>query len=521
MTTSVSAYSIVGDGTVNYSGTLSDVGANKMISFTVVDENTDISDISVDNTLAYRQVISDSNGEYSVTFKVTGKSRYFDIYIGCEGMEEYNKISEVLYILESENAEARESIIGAADSQKVYEILENHLISLDCNKSIFDKISLNTVSDVIFINKSLIDFTTIESASSGINLAGAISGISDGILSAFDYCDLICNDETIKKYMKEDFMSENAQKLVNSYFAGIKSFSEFDSVLIKAVADATIKYADGYEYVREYLTEYAGKLGIDSSKLTEDVCRKMLGQTYADIGEAVNKLYESPKNENSESSDGGSSKVKNVTSVAAEVVSGGKQTLPTIDSVKSVFADLDEYDWAKEAIYGLQSAGIVNGKSKDLFAPGDTVMREEFSKMIMETVNFSELDGEIKFTDVKRSDWFYPYIKNAYLANIVNGISDTEFGAGMKIKREDMAVIAYNALVKYGIKFENINKAAFIDADDINAYAQEAVNALSSIGVISGDENGRFNPAGNATRAEAAKVVYSILTYINNYEGEE
>lgn len=47
----------------------------------------------------------------------------------------------------------------------------------------------------------------------------------------------------------------------------------------------------------------------------------------------------------------------------------------------------------------------------------------------------------------------------------------------------------------------------FGDGADISGYAKEAVETLVQAGVISGDENGRFNPNHNLTREQAAKII--------------
>ncbi|UKI38647.1 MAG: S-layer homology domain-containing protein [Clostridiales bacterium] len=55
---------------------------------------------------------------------------------------------------------------------------------------------------------------------------------------------------------------------------------------------------------------------------------------------------------------------------------------------------------------------------------------------------------------------------------------------------------------------------SFADADDIAPYAKEAVSYLNSIKIVNGDENGRFNPNGTATRAESAQMIYNIIEFM-------
>ena len=52
--------------------------------------------------------------------------------------------------------------------------------------------------------------------------------------------------------------------------------------------------------------------------------------------------------------------------------------------------------------------------------------------------------------------------------------------------------------------------AAFTDAADINADNTEAVDLLTTLGIIKGYEDGSFQPDGTVTRAEMAKMIYTI-----------
>ena len=53
--------------------------------------------------------------------------------------------------------------------------------------------------------------------------------------------------------------------------------------------------------------------------------------------------------------------------------------------------------------------------------------------------------------------------------------------------------------------------ADFKDQDEVEDWAEHAVDRWSGVGVIKGDENGNFNPTGDLTRAEAAQVLVNLL----------
>jgi len=53
---------------------------------------------------------------------------------------------------------------------------------------------------------------------------------------------------------------------------------------------------------------------------------------------------------------------------------------------------------------------------------------------------------------------------------------------------------------------------AFKDADAVSDYATEAVGILLNAKIINGFTDGTFKPNNSITRAETAKIVYSVIT---------
>ncbi len=56
--------------------------------------------------------------------------------------------------------------------------------------------------------------------------------------------------------------------------------------------------------------------------------------------------------------------------------------------------------------------------------------------------------------------------------------------------------------------------AAYTDSADIEAT--EAVDMLSTLGIMAGDPDGSFRPNDTITRAEACRMIYSIRTNSDN-----
>ena len=131
-------------------------------------------------------------------------------------------------------------------------------------------------------------------------------------------------------------------------------------------------------------------------------------------------------------------------------------------------------------------------------------------------LSLNVIGEEPGFTDVSETDWFYPYVKTAYNAEIITGISEDFFGAGQEITRQDMGVMTTRALRISGVEPTAVAaETDYADEADIADYALEAAHALQKAGIMKGNENGAFLPRDNATRAEAAVLIYGIYGRLN------
>ncbi len=179
---------------------------------------------------------------------------------------------------------------------------------------------------------------------------------------------------------------------------------------------------------------------------------------------------------------------------------------PTAPQTVCPFTDLAGADWAKEAVEYLYKEGIINGRDEKTFAPGELVTRAEFAKIIVEAFKLPEVENAASFGDCAADAWYTPYILRAAGNNVVTGY-DGLFDPNKPITREDAAVIVARL-------FENDSEASlsFTDADEVSDYAKEAVAMLSKAGLVNGVGDGKFAPKVNITRAQAAQLVYNVIS---------
>ncbi|WP_051585735.1 endo-1,4-beta-xylanase [Caldanaerobius polysaccharolyticus] len=174
------------------------------------------------------------------------------------------------------------------------------------------------------------------------------------------------------------------------------------------------------------------------------------------------------------------------------------------------FADVKNH-WAKDAIEVLASRHIAKGIDGKNFAPDKAVTRAEFAAMITRLLGIPEREYKGEFIDVKAGDWYANAIEAAYEAGIMLG-DGKRMRPNDYITREEIAAISMRAFGKLtSYDEEQFSKTTFADDDRVSDWAKKAVANAKKAGIMEGVSGDLFAPKENATRAEAAVVIYRIL----------
>ena len=319
----------------------------------------------------------------------------------------------------------------------------------------------------------------------------------------------------------------------------LDSISELESLIHKAEALGVLNDATR-ENLLSVLTEYNDvfNLDFDGDYKTVDsysVVKKMVAgsnpyKSISAVKAAFDETVASLVSKNNTihsggggngSSGGGSYKP----SVSGNVFlpTGNYVTVDMVENVlgtKSAFKDIGEAQWAENYINYLKGKNIIVGDGNGYVRPNEAIKREEFVKILIEAVksiiNEEKEGNETLFNDVDENEWYAPYISTAVKSGIVKGISDSDFGIGMKITRQDAAVMIYRAVESCSeILKETAKEDSFSDEADISDYAVNPVKTMQRAGIIAGYETGEFLPKNPVTRAETAKMIYSTLSSMN------
>ena len=189
-----------------------------------------------------------------------------------------------------------------------------------------------------------------------------------------------------------------------------------------------------------------------------------------------------------------------------------KPVVTPIPAPSVIFKDIDTVPWAKESIEYLSANEVISGSGDGNFRPNDFVTRDEFVKILIVGLEISGDEEKNHFEDIDQTDWSYQYANIAKNRNIAGGIGNGLFGKGMQITRQDMVVMIDRALQAKNIELAQIQEyQSFLDEELMGDYAVNSIKKLYQAGIVSGMGLGKFMPDEGTTRAQVAKVIYSII----------
>ena len=190
-------------------------------------------------------------------------------------------------------------------------------------------------------------------------------------------------------------------------------------------------------------------------------------------------------------------------------------TTPEPDPV-SGFVDVTPADWFYTYVNAAVEMQLFKGNGDGTFAPEETMTREMLVTVLHRLHNGGKpVDTKAPFTDVEEGSWYADAVNWAYATGVVNGVSETTFGVGRNISREDLTTMLYRYACK---ELENTSAngdlTQFPDYVEVSDYATEALRWAVGAGIINGS-NGVLLPHGDATRAQCAKIMVVFLSLFN------
>ena len=180
----------------------------------------------------------------------------------------------------------------------------------------------------------------------------------------------------------------------------------------------------------------------------------------------------------------------------------------------AVYNDVkNDTSWFYPGVQYCLSYGLMSGMGNGSFAPGEYTTRAQVAQILYNLHGNPEVSGGTPFTDVPEGAWYQKAVTWAHSVGIVNGVTATTFSPNANITRQDFVLM----LMRYLNNVRMVDRtwkpddlSRFADAGSVGFWALDAMKDAVAINAISGAPvDGRLyiQPARNATRAEAAKIL--------------
>ena len=200
--------------------------------------------------------------------------------------------------------------------------------------------------------------------------------------------------------------------------------------------------------------------------------------------------------------------------IVTAIVSFVMVTLGTLSFAATTFSDIEGH-WAKTVVEEMAAKGVLNGFEDGTFRPDESVTREQFAKILVETLKIAGNTTNIKFVDIEEDRWSKDYIYRAsrYLTGYENN-GKYFFRPTEASVREDVAVAVVQAEGLQTEKPDYTLLNQFSDSGEISEGIKKYV-AIAVKNEIMRGKDGYFDPQGNLTRAEVSQLMYNVSQKIS------
>ena len=428
----------------------------------VVDDDTFIK-IKGDTIDGSEVVLSDENGEFVVNFKIDEETDTQDIVISAEG--EYLTPVEIHDVYIGKDIEdVVLSFINSSDIDVLSENINKYISAFDIDRETYE----NHQSDFI---KKIADGQPYESL----------------------------NDINIKlSYMNFEILFGEGDR------ENIENLIEVNKDILK---ENGFNY-DKYEALRR---DNKNLFLVEILKMKSDdingICKEM--NYILSKFDDTNQENHSSGGKHSSVGGGGGGNYSVIPQPTPETDNAPSDTDSDDKTPLKPFEDINECEWARDAILYMQSKGILSGYGDNRILPNNVLTRAEFAKILVTAFSVGE-DEAYESRDGEK--WWSSYVYRGMSAGIIKGDENGNFHPDDVITREDMAVLIYRTILNKKIDLYIRESAKdFYDRDEISDYASDAVKALQESGIVKGIGENMFAPHDKVTRAQAIQAVYNVM----------
>jgi S-layer homology domain/Bacterial SH3 domain len=171
------------------------------------------------------------------------------------------------------------------------------------------------------------------------------------------------------------------------------------------------------------------------------------------------------------------------------------------------------------AVRWMELNNIIAGYPDGSFKPDGDLNRAELVKimsltysMFNESFDFASMKSENDiacFSDIKKGQWYTPYVCYSKKMGILEGYPDGEFKPERPVSRVEALKIVLSSL---DFTVHTVAEKNYFDDTDINAWYAGYIEAANHLGFIE-ETSGNYYPGRNMLRGEVSNLVYDAYTY--------
>ena len=187
-------------------------------------------------------------------------------------------------------------------------------------------------------------------------------------------------------------------------------------------------------------------------------------------------------------------------------------TMPIV-STAPVFTDIPKQFWGETYITELRKRGVLDDFGTGKFDPTKEITRGEYAKMLDRAFADKPVTtGVTSFKDIPKDYPRKEAVDKSVQMGFMSGYSPTKFAPNQVIPRYQLQISLAKGLKLPLPASSDTVLNSFPDADNMPKYAREKMAAAVVDGLVIKDKTPNLlKPVQNATRADAAALIYEVL----------
>lgn len=185
--------------------------------------------------------------------------------------------------------------------------------------------------------------------------------------------------------------------------------------------------------------------------------------------------------------------------------------LGTTEAPAAGYGDVAEGSWYDDAVDYVTAEGLLDGRSAELFAPGEALTRGEAAEALYRLAGSPRGPWELVFPDVAEGDPLCDAAAWAAEAGVLQGMPDGSFAPEAAITRAQLTVMLQRYVQSRGEEpGGGLGVGTYADWRQAADWCRPALSWAVETGLLQGKEGNRLAPQDQVTRAEGAVLLQRL-----------